>query len=176
MAKTNSMRWRGWRGLGRPPYDSPYWSPKKQTTPRRPLSVSVQPRTGVSPKKQTKARRSMSVSVQPTTVDLGDVTLGAAKRFTLTVSASGRGRVWIRYSVFLSRTTSGRRAIVPLWFPSSGERPVQFAIDWAPIRQRGAQLIAAGRNPRPTGKISISWDGGSATVPVELTVRNTTGR
>jgi hypothetical protein len=46
-------------------------------------------------------------------------------------------------------------------------------VDWAPIRERGAASIAAGKPVRPTGKIVVRWDESELEIPVQMLVKVT---
>ena len=111
------------------------------------------------------------VSASPLALDLGDVGLKQNVRATLMLISTAPTSVTIDASAWLARCdATGRRVDAPIRLAANAPVRVAFDVQWDPIIER----IGAARNGkpvRPTGKITVRWDGRAIEIPAQMVVR-----
>jgi hypothetical protein len=111
------------------------------------------------------------VSASPLSLDLGTVALKQKVRATLLLVSTAATVAEIEASAWLARCdAAGKRIEAPLKLPANTPVRVAFDVAWEPIMQRiGA--VNNGKPVRPTGKITVRWDGRSIEIPAQMIVR-----
>lgn len=111
------------------------------------------------------------VSASPQALDLSTVRLRQRVQASLMLVSSAPVDVRIEPTPWLARVDGAGKVIdEPLRLKTNTPVRVAFAVDWAPIAERGAQSIEAGRPVRPTGRIILRWDDRTLEVPVRMIV------
>jgi hypothetical protein len=122
--------------------------------------------------------RVRGVLLSPTTVtadrdalDLGVVTLGTRVRAQLILESTAKTEVAIETPPWLVRVDgAGDRIEGPARLEANAAMRITFSVDWAPIRERGASSLAAGRAVRPTGVVRVRWADQVLEVPATIVV------
>jgi hypothetical protein len=113
-----------------------------------------------------------TVVASPESLDLGTVRLDQKKTATFSLLSNAASSVTLEPSAWLTRTdNSGHAVDGPVALTANMPYRVTLAVEWAPIHERGATSIAAGKPVRPTGKIIVRWDDSELEIPVEMVVK-----
>jgi len=111
------------------------------------------------------------ISASPTALDLGAVAMGQKLRTTLLLISTAPATAEIESSAWLARAdAAGRRVETPLRLSANTPVRVAFDVVWEPIEER-VRALAHGKPVRPTGKITVRWDGRELEVPAQMVVR-----
>jgi hypothetical protein len=117
------------------------------------------------------------VSASPAAIDLGTIEMQGAARASLVLISSAATDVEIEPTPWLRRVDgSGRKLDAPLRLATNVPMRVEFRVHWEPIAERAGASFSAGKPVRPTGRITIRWDGRAIEVPVQMTVPPPTGK
>ncbi|MEX2227612.1 MAG: J domain-containing protein [Dehalococcoidia bacterium] len=111
------------------------------------------------------------VSVSPLSLDLGTVDMKQKVRATMLLISTAATTVDIDTSVWLARCDAGGKAIqAPLKLPTNTPVRVVFDVRWDAIIERIGDA-KSGKPVRPTGKITVRWDGRKLEVPAQMVAR-----
>jgi len=111
------------------------------------------------------------VSASPLSLDLGQVDMKQKLRATVLLISTAPTTVEIETSAWLARCdAAGTRVDAPLKLPANTPVRVAFDVLWDPIVERigGAKN---GKPVRPTGRITVRWDGRTLEIPAQMVVR-----
>jgi hypothetical protein len=113
-----------------------------------------------------------TVFASPNELNLGTVALGERKTVDFALLSNASATVAVEPCAWLARSDASGRAIdSPIQLAANTPYRVPLLVDWAPIRERGAASLAAGRPVRPTGKIVVRWGESTLEIPVEMVVK-----
>jgi hypothetical protein len=111
------------------------------------------------------------VSASPLSLDLGEVVMKQKVRATVLLVSTAPTTVEIETSAWLARCdAAGKRVEAPLKLPANTPVRVAFDVLWGPIVERIGDA-RNGKAVRPTGRITVRWDGRVLEIPAQIVVR-----
>jgi hypothetical protein len=117
-----------------------------------------------------------TVFASPTKLDLGTVTIDQRTDTTFALVSNAATTVGVQLPAWLRRV-DGSGNVIESAIQLTANTPYRVAlrVDWAPIRERGAASIRAGKPVRPTGTIVVRWESSDLALPAEMVVAASPG-